>query len=246
MKAPTAEELLNAWELGLNQPLLQRALFLLIAAFPETNPEALMKLTIGQRDLRLLRLRELLFGSQLLNTAVCPECEQRIEWENNISDYIVQPEQDSPGKNKMVLETQDYSVHFRLPNSLDLVSVTRNESADQADQHLLSRCLLKVEYCGTSCDHSQLPDSVMQTLNRQIERLDPQADIRVGLDCPACGHSWVVLFDIASFLCSEVNSWAEQMLETVHSLAAGYGWSETEILKLSPVRRQLYIGMLKS
>lgn len=246
MKAPTTEELLNAWELGLNQPLLQRALFLLIAAFPETRPEALLKLSIGQRDLRLLRLRELLFGPQLLNTAVCPGCEQRIEWENNVTDFIVQPDQDKSAGNDLVFESQDYSVRFRLPNSLDLATVSGDESGQQAEQHLLSRCLIRAEYCGSSCDASQLPDSVIETLNRQIEQLDPQADIRVALDCPACTHSWVALFDIASFLCSEVNNWAEQMLKTVHTLASGYGWSQAEILKLSPVRRQLYIGMLKS
>jgi len=95
MKALKAEELLGAWEQGLNQPLLQRVLILLLAAYPEIPPDALMKLSVGQRDRHLLRLREHLFGPRLLNTALCPECGQRMEWENNIGDFINQPEENN-------------------------------------------------------------------------------------------------------------------------------------------------------
>jgi len=44
----------------------------------------------------------------------------------------------------------------------------------------------------------------------------------------------------------EVNEWAERQLQTVHKLARAYGWTEREILNLSPVRRQLYLGMIES
>ncbi|MEA1978379.1 MAG: phage baseplate protein, partial [Chloroflexota bacterium] len=64
------------------------------------------------------------------------------------------------------------------------------------------------------------------------------------LTCPECSHQWEVLFDIASFLWTEINNWAERTLRTVHQLASAYGWAEREILNLSPVRRQLYLGMV--
>ena len=250
MKSLTAEELLNAWEQGLNKSLLQKALVLLVAAYPDMHPNALLELSIGQRDLRLLQLRERLFGQQLLNTAVCPQCEQRIEWENRVADFAPQSAQKNTSKTEHKLDKDDYTLRFRLPDSIDIATVLNNEhdenSAVKAEQQLLSRCLLKAEHSGTACDISQLPDSVIQALLQQFEELDPNADIRIRLNCPACAHSWDALFDIASFLCAEVNDWAEQMLRTVHKLAAGYGWSEREILRLSPVRRQLYMGMLET
>ena len=92
----------------------------------------------------------------------------------------------------------------------------------------------------------QLPDSVIRKLNQRIEVLDPQAEIRINLLCPECSHKWDVFFDITSFLWTEINDWAKRMLQMVHKLALGYGWSEHEILNLSPVRRQLYLGMLGS
>jgi len=254
MNVLQAEDLLSAWEQGLNQPLLQRVLILLVTAFPEMQPDTLVKLSIGQRDRRLLRLRECLFGQRLLNSAKCPKCELRIEWENNTADFIEHADEgvgaDDMSVNEFDLHVDDYALRLRLPNSLDIASlvnpVDKQPSLEKMQQQLLSRCLLKIEYCGTACDVNQLPETVIQKVNQHIERLDPQADIRIQLDCPECSHRWDVLFDIASFLWVEVNDWAEKMLQTVHTLAAGYGWSEREILKLSPVRRRLYLGMLES
>lgn len=249
MKSLTAEELLSAWELGLNRPLLQKALFLLAAASPGQPPDTLLKFSIGQRDLRLLQLRERLFGRQLSNTAVCPQCDQRIEWENSVADFATRPEQSDATENEYVLDTDGYHLRFRLPNSLDISAVV-NDARDQrgtesAERHLLSRCLLELEHAGSKCGDSQLPETVIDKLVQRIEALDPHAEIRIRLDCPACSHNWDVLFDIASYLCTEVNDWAEQMLWTVYRLAAAYGWSERDILGLSPVRRQLYMGMLE-
>ena len=246
MKPLKAEELLSVWEQGLNQPLLQRALILLAAAFPEIHPDTLVKFTIGQRDLRLLQLRECLFGQQLLNTAMCPECGQRIEWQNSIADYANLTDGNTNIISEFDFNAEGYTLRFRLPTSLDIASAVNCESAENVQQHLLTRCLLKVEHAKASCDVDQLPESILQKLNQQMNSLDPHADIRVHLNCPECSHSWEVAFDIASFLWAEVNDWAGRMLQVVHKLAAGYGWSEREILSLSPVRRQLYLGMLLS
>jgi len=244
MRNLNAIDMLNLWEYGLNQPLLQKALILLAAAYPEIQPDALVKLSIGQRDRRLLQLRERLFGSHFVNTADCPTCSEKIEWENSIADFIIIADENNSPDHEFDIEADDYSVRFRLPNSLDIAAVINNENTEKAQQQILSRCLLKVEYSGSSCTVDQLPDSVIQKLNRQIEQLDPQAEIRINLKCPECSHQWNVFFDIVSFLWSEINDWAEQMLRTVHKLATGYGWSEHEILNLSPMRRQLYLGML--
>lgn len=242
----TANDMLTVWEQGLNQPLLQKGLILLVAACPEIQPDTLMKLSIGQRDRFLLQLRERLFGQQFLNTAVCPACYERIEWESGVADLLVPSDDKSSAVNEFDTEIDDYTLHFRLLNSLDIAAAVNNEDAEKTQQHLLSRCLLKAEHAGTGCTIDQLPDAVVQKLSQQIETLDPQAEIRINLTCPACSHNWDVLFDITSFLWAEINDWAERMLQTVHKLAAGYGWSERDILNLSPVRRQLYLGMLGS
>jgi hypothetical protein len=244
MKALSAEEMLYVWEQGLNQPLLQRVLILLVTAFPEIKPDSLVNLSVGQRDRYLLQLRESLFGQYLQNTAVCPQCDQRMEWESRIADFVDQTAENSTTENKFELNADGFKLQFRLPNSLDIAAVINIENNEKAQLHLLSRCLLKVEHEGESCDNSQLPDSIIQQVIDEIEMLDPHADIHINLNCAECSHSWDVLFDIDSFLWIEINDWAEKMLQTIHKIAAAYGWSEKDILRLSPVRRQLYIGML--
>ena len=244
MKNLTAIEILNVWEQGLDQPLLQRALILLITAFPEMQPDTLAKLTIGQRDRRLLQLREHLFGTQLVNTAVCPQCAERIEWNNKVSDLLMMPTKDIEVDQEFQMFEEGYSLCFRLPNSLDVAAVINSVDTEKISQHLLSRCLVNIEHSGEKCLPDQLPDSVIQKLNQRIESLDPQAEICIDLLCPVCEHGWEALFDISSFLWTEINEWAERMLNAVHKLASAYGWTERDILGLSPVRRQLYLGML--
>jgi hypothetical protein len=244
MKALKADELLTVWEQGLNQPLLRRALILLAAAFPEIPADRLAQLSIGQRDGLLMQIRECLFGQTLLNTAVCPECNERIEWQNTISDFLLIGEEVKKPEDKFDLNTNGYQLLFRLPNSLDMTAVVNSTPVEQQQHKLLSRCVLNIEQEGMGMNLDQLPDSAIQALIARMEELDPQADIRLNLTCPECSHAWTVLFDIASFLWIEVNDWAERMLRTVYQLAAGYGWSERDILNLSPVRRQLYLGLM--
>jgi len=90
-----------------------------------------------------------------------------------------------------------------------------------------------------------LPEKNLKKVNEKKEKGEPQADIKNYLQCPNCCYRWNAIFDIATFLWAELNQWAEQMLYTIHRLAINYGWSESEILQLSPTRRQLYLGMLE-
>lgn len=245
MRTLTANDMINVWEQGLNQPLLQKALILLVASYPEIPPDTLAEMSVGQRDRYLLQLRARLFGQRLLNSAVCPACGERLEWENRVTDFLVSSDESNAAASEFHIEVDDYALHFRLLNSLDIAAVINSRDAEKSQMYLLSRCLLKAEHSGVGCSIDQLPDTVLQKLSEQIEALDPQAEIRINLNCPACSHHWEVLFDITSYLWEEINDWAERMLQTIHKLALGYGWSEREILNLSSVRRQLYLGMLR-
>lgn len=233
----TAAELLDIWEKGLRQPPLQRIFILLAVAFPDRTPAELLELSIGQRDALLLQLREQFFGQRLLNTARCPQCAERIEWESSVTEYLVQATEPAES---FELHEADYMLRFRLPNSLDIAAAVNAGDTEI----ILNRCVLHAEQNGEECAPDKLPEFVLQKLAEKIEEADPMAEIRLQLHCPACSHDWEAVFDIASFLWAELNDWAERMLRTIHKLAAGYGWSEQEILALSPVRRQLYSGML--
>lgn len=251
MRPLNATELLNVWENGLNQSNLKRALIITAAASPELDSHAVAKLSIGVRDARLLQLREWLFGPLLLNVAQCPQCGERVEWEGKTSDLYIQAFGDARPAEEFSLEVDGYQLRFIVPTSLDIAAVMAliQSDSDNSDSvvgatELVKRCIISADRTGNACDSVDLPQHVLDALSQKIEELDPQAEIRTTLTCPECSHQWQLSFDIASFLWAEINAWAEQTLILIHQLASAYGWTEREILNLSPIRRQLYLGMV--
>ena len=89
-----------------------------------------------------------------------------------------------------------------------------------------------------------LPDSAEELVLQVLDELDPQADVRLNLICPSCGHGWHALFDIATYFWREIDDWAQRTLRDVHTLAMAYGWREADILGLSAWRRQAYLQMV--
>lgn len=248
MNPLSAAQLLTLWEQGLNQPLLQKTLNLLAAACPEIDADAAARLSIGERDARLLVLRERMFGSRLVNMADCPSCSERVEWDTRIEDIRLQPvpahESAQESTQEFSLETDEFSVRFRLPTSFDISTVLENSGGRTDPAGLPACCILDARYGEDVYDIHDLPDVVLEAVNRRMEEEDPQADIRMALTCPDCSHRWEARFDIISYLWMEIDRWAERILSDVHKLARAYGWPEHDILNMSPVRRQLYLGMV--
>lgn len=249
MRSLNAAELLNVWEYGLNQPNLQRALIIIAAASPELDSHAVANLSIGVRDARLLQLREWMFGTLLHNKAQCPECGEQVEWQGRTTDLRIQAFADTSSADEFSMEVDGYQLRFRLPTSLDIDAVMTLMQSDNSNSTiggtaLLKRCVVSADHAGKACDPAELSQHVLDVLSQKIEELDPQAEIRTVLSCPECSHQWQLQFDITSFLWTEINTWAERTLSSIHRLASAYGWTEREILNLSPIRRQLYLGML--
>lgn len=244
MRTLTASELLAVWERVWHKPLLERVLSLLTAACPKMDADAVAQLCIGERDTLLLQLREWMFGPRLVNTADCPRCGECVEWENRISDFTMPAPFDRESQTSFHLKVDEFALIFRLPDSNDLTAALAASDHQAARSKLLHRCIIDARHLDASCDIAALPAMVLEALSRRMEVLDPQADIRIELTCPACNHQWRILFDIASFIWTEINHWAESMILTIHKLARAYGWSEKQILDLSPMRRQLYLGLI--
>lgn len=243
MRPLSAVELLGVWEQGLAQPPTQRALALLAAACPEASPNALAELSIGQRDARLLTLREWTFGSNVVSLATCRACGERLELTFEVANIRVEPETE-PAET-LGLVNDGYEVQFRLPNSLDLAAISGNDANVAASRRLLlERCLVAAHQGGKPASPDQLPADVVNAVVEQMAQVDPQADVQLKLTCPACDHQWQVAFDIVSFFCSEISAWAHRVLREVHILASAYGWREADILAMSPWRRQLYLEMV--
>ena len=243
MRVPTASELLAAWEEGVTLQPAGQAVLLLALVCPERAPA---DLSLGERDRRLLALREQLFGPRLRSLAACPGCGEQLELDFDVGDLRVPAAQLPPAGGEVAVSEGEYRVRCRLPSSADLLAVSRSADEREARQSLLSRCVVGVERAGveTEAAAAELPAAVVGAVVEQMRRADPQADVQLALDCPACREGWSVAFDIASYLWAEVGDWAQRTLREVHALARAYGWSESDILSMGVRRRRWYMEMI--
>jgi hypothetical protein len=244
MRCLTEKELLDFWEESIDLPPVEGALTLIGVASSNLTISEIAALSIGQRDIRLLQLRQWLFGSHLRNIANCPHCSERVEWENEIGDLRLQPLIPGTGKS-YTTEMDGFIIRFRLPTSQDLIFL-KNQSSQTLAKELLNQCILSVEKENTGYDLKNLPEKVIEHVNSRMSEEDPQADIRMLLSCPSCKTQWESCFDILSYLWTEINSWAKYMLQEIYILAKSFGWSENNILEIGPKRRRFYLEMLKA
>lgn len=242
MRPLSAAQLLDAWEQGLSQPAYRRVLPLLAAALPDASIDTVATLTIGERDRSLLTVREWTFGAQLAGVANCSECNERLEWLLSAADLYVEQQFEANGE--LSLEADGYCINFRAPNISDLAAPAGCADIATAHHALLERCVLKALFNGQEIPVSELPGEIVALIAKRISETDPQTDLKIDLRCPVCNGNWQVIFDIESFFWSEINAWAQRTLWEVHLLAGAYGWRESDILNLTPGRRQFYLGLV--
>jgi len=240
---PTPSDLLAAWERGLGLPAPERSLALLAAGDSGTPADELAGLTVGQRDARLLELREWAFGSSMTGTASCPACGAELELPVDVAQIRAGASGGAGIAGEGTVAAGDHEVSFRLPDSRDLRDAARAGSVEGARAVLVDRCVVRALRAGDRVEPSELPDAVIERVEAAMAEADGGADVRLALACPDCRHEWEADFDAGVFLWGEIDQWARRMLVDVAALAAAYGWTEPEVLALGPARREAYLEL---
>jgi hypothetical protein len=247
--------LLEAWEQGRGASPGERGLLLLTVAQGDIPAAVLAGWTVGQRDAALLALREQLLGSQVAALVDCPRCGEPLEVEFPVAALAGTAAEASGGP--LALESDGYRLLYRLPTAGDLAALGRQGGPAPA-RWLLERCVLQIDRPPGAAGEAQaaparpstadVPEHVFRALEaalpEAVAAADPVAEIELALACPACGAQWQTPFDIVSFLWQELDAWAVRLLSDVHILASHHGWSERDILALSPWRRQHYLDLI--
>jgi hypothetical protein len=84
----------------------------------------------------------------------------------------------------------------------------------------------------------------VEELDSHLERLDPGAVVSFALLCPSCNHGWSAAVDVGEAVWAELRRAAERSLIEVDALARTYGWTEGDVLRLSPMRRAAYLQLV--
>ncbi|MBN8992444.1 MAG: hypothetical protein J0H42_29755 [Rhizobiales bacterium] len=236
-------QLLDVWERTLRIAPSVRPIALLSLAFPETDADKLAKLSLGTRDAHLLRLRQTLFGDSITCLTGCPACSGELEFAVSVDDLLQQASEMVAGDHHIA--DSGYRVQFRTPDSTDLFVLSRFETnPNEYQEQIVSRCIIDIQGPNESVETKDLPKYLLDQLTEEMQRRDPLAMIWLDLGCPQCGHAWQSLFDIAEIIWIELDRWAQMLLHEVHLFARAYGWTERDVLQVSPARRAYYLGMI--
>ncbi len=238
MAAYTDTQLLTLWESALGQHPVDRALTLLMAAEPGETRAGLAALAVGELDERLLRVYQAAFGGRLECLASCPACGAQLEFE--LAAEALESHAPLAGQSLLTLRHGDYSVQYRLPNSLDLAAAAQAADPGLAREELIAGCILEAGQDGHPLGANELPGEVIQVLENKMAESDHLLD----LVCANCGSAWQEPLDMSAFLWARVTARARRLLIEVHNLAGAYGWSEAEILAMSPARRAAYAELI--
>src|SRR5215472_4563127 len=153
MAISSASAMLEAWERGVGQGLAQRGLTLLALAEPEANSGSLACLPVGERDRRLMMLREVWFGPKMTGLVSCPDCRTELELELATTDLrtIVGRE-----PSNIAIHGDSHDIRLRLPDSNDLIAASGRDVTD-AMRSLLRACVVSAEVDGVEVEPETLP-----------------------------------------------------------------------------------------
>jgi hypothetical protein len=228
-------DLLDLWERGTPLHPLDRGLLCLRLAGSEVNGESVADWPVGRRNRALLELRDACFGPSLGGWTACPRCGEQLELDLDGPALLAGvPVEDAPSGESIVVADRVY----RLPTSRDLAKIAHETDERVAAVNLLESCRVGG---GPPPDWS---DADLEVVGDRLALADPFAEPALALTCPSCANVWDEPLDVLAFLWSDVEVRARRLLREVHRLASAYGWSERDILALSPARRALYLELV--
>ena len=240
--------ILDTWVAGHRQPAARR-LAMLAAAYPDLPGRRLAELPVGYANLLLLRDRQARFGATVEGDAQCPGCRQRLEVSVDLSGLLAgDPEpagdREVEGEVEGEVRVGELVARFRLPSAGDLVTVADCPDPAEASRLLLRRCVREACRGTEPVDPDRLPAELVAALDAELARRDPLADLRLSINCAGCRHSFELVLDPAALYWAELAERARRLLFEVHRLARAYGWTESEILGIHPVRRAAYLELV--
>ena len=167
--------------------------------------------------------------------STCPECGAEAEFGVDSAVLAANLASAAPA-GRQQFEWRGLTISARAPTVDDLHVAAKAGQPHDVARALLARCIEGADLA--NCD-----DDAISELGDRLESLDPAATLQFDLTCPECAHVWPALVDVADAVWREVRGLAERLLLEVDALARVYGWTEQQVLELSPTRRAAYLQL---
>jgi hypothetical protein len=191
--------------------------------------ERLGSMCVDDRRWLMLQLAALLGPTPIWLTDSCGQCGASFDIPFEPARVPAKPAGD--GYPFAVVTTKAGALRLCVPTGTDQHAVAGLPEEEALDV-LIERCCA----AGGSRLDRQLSASDLRRVSAELEKVSPQVALTVSTACPACGAPSEPAIDPYGFVTVDESA----ILDDVHVLARGYGWSEAQILDLSASRRREY------
>lgn len=200
------------------------------------NQDLIGRLLVGDRDFLMLQLRRMTLGNRFEAVFSCPACKRAMDVDFSADDISIEPRPQNTAVYEWQRDDLKPPVRFRLPTGVDQEAIVDFSTREAVDS-LLTRCVI---------DDGGVPltSEERASVIDEMDRLAPQIDLELDLNCPECEYSFTTPFDCTAFFFSEIRAQSRHLMREVHYLALHYHWSEAEILGLQRERRRGYLTLL--
>jgi hypothetical protein len=239
----TSAALAEVIDAGANADPATRAELILEQTLDPADVAALRGASLATRDAWLLRVRCASFGEVLPARLVCPACQSHLALEVPKSS-IPLPEPSSRPAARVRLEHDGLVIEAQVPDGAALAAAATEFDVAAAREVLIEHCVIDVQRDGRSLGPAALDQAAIAAVGQAILEAEPGVEPAIEVTCATCASTWSPVFDIGQFLWREVAAAGAQLLDEVHDLAMGYGWTEDLILRLSSRRRREYVDRL--
>ena len=235
MSLRTRAGLLAAWEATVAAPELARGSALVAAAGLADDLAAALDLPVGKSAALAARLHADAFGGEVEGLVTCERCGMLLDVSVPLAGLPA-----AHGDATVVVAPDGAELRVRAPTTRDLLAA--RDSPDPA-RALLAACVTGED--GAPADHEALGDAALALVDGAAEELAGAAATVVRVACPECGADVAAPLDVGALLAERVERAAGEALADVAELAAAFGWSEAEVLALTPLRRRAYVELAR-
>jgi hypothetical protein len=232
--------LLRAWEAGGSVSPAARGAVLCDAAGMTPTLDAALDLSLDELASALARMYRSEFGTTAQGLLTCDSCGDVLDVEVPLGLLA-----DAPASERETVLTTPSGrvVRLRVPTTRDVLEASERDDLLAA---LVERCVADAATAvPTTTLQEPLEDADLTAVDSRLQTLAGAAAVTVSATCPSCGAVLSAPVDVADFVWERVQQHAPALLADIADLARTFGWTEDEILALSPLRRSAYLAMVR-
>ena len=223
-----------------------------IGTIDDVTEEIVRNLLVGDRQVLLLKLREITFGQRIQAVINCswPDCGKQLDIDFSTENIPVTRSLQKQRFYEMTLSEQagHKAVTFRLPNGHDQERIAHlvEQNKTLAEDLLLSQCIQSIGPLSLPEieNIAALPALAKTEIEQEMDRLAPKISLTMEAFCPECERKFSADFDLQEFILRELHTQLDLIFKEVHYLAYHYHWSEKDILGMTRENRRRYIEIL--